>query len=218
MGRPAGVAPTVPSACRLPSKVAVHAPPSQRHTHWLAPVHMDHSACCPQALLYLFRALLLAATGLMVWETVEKFTQESEASCVQRLGNCSACCCMLILPPEPPSPLAPFAGLPPRTAGTVIQLSPCRGSFPAPLCPPISAGVHAPGCADGGERVCCLRLPLAHSRHGRPAGLARAQGCVPAAALPEQRRRLGVAGTVVSWVHTQLLCSAATHADEERRL
>lgn len=65
--------------------------------------------------------------------------------------------------------------------------------------PPVGAGVHAPGCADGGECVRCLRLPLAHPRHRRPAGLARAQGCVPAAALPEQWRRLGVAGTAVSW-------------------
>ncbi len=33
-----------------------------------------------QALLYLFRALLLAATGMLIWETVEKFTVASEAS------------------------------------------------------------------------------------------------------------------------------------------
>lgn len=100
-GRPAGVAPTAPSACRLPSRAAVPAPPSQRHTHWSAPVHVDHSACCPQALLYLFRALLLAATGLMVWETVEKFTQESEASFGQCCHTILACgrelLCMVLL-------------------------------------------------------------------------------------------------------------------------
>lgn len=34
----------------------------------------------PQALLYLFRVLLLAATGMLIWETVEKFTLSSEVS------------------------------------------------------------------------------------------------------------------------------------------